>query len=360
MELSTYITILHDQFRRAEDSSANAARLSFSVAGKFVVEARFTDSRILPRFRSAIAHLLCDQTAPPDLTIGIWGGAPAQFLPYSRWGAPYRNHVADNNFVLDCRPEHGRLMALDCSTNAGLLWMRDFNQFPWFEDAQPFMDILHWWLRRKQLFFVHAAAVGTADGAALLVGKAGAGKSTTAISCLAGGLYYGSDDFCLIGRDDDPCVFSVYNSAKLYTLEAFSDFKQSAMERTRVDGDKEILFFHPQFEHQLAAKMPLSAILIPQITDQARTKISPSTHHAAIKALLPSTLECLKGCDVTEFYGIFKVTKTLPVYILELGSDRLQLVSVITQLLRSLANKTQHMPAAEHEKRASLSVACEI
>jgi len=338
MELSNYVSFLYDQFRCAESSSADTARLSFRVADRFVVEAHFTDSGILRRFRSAIAHLLCEQSDQPDLIIGTWGGAPAQFLPYSRWGAPYRNVIADSNIILNCEPEQGRLMALDCSTNVGLLWMRDFNQFPWWEDARPFIDILHWWLRRKQFFFVHAAAVGTTHGAALLVGKGGAGKSTTALGCLVSGLYYSSDDFCLIGRDDVPYVYGIYNSAKLDTLDAFPELRPSLLERTRVEGDKEILFFHPQFENQIAAKMPLSAILIPQITNQAHTRITPSTHHGAIKALVPSTIECLKGCDVNDFYGIFAVTNSLPAYTLELGSNRQQTVTVISQLLQSLAS----------------------
>jgi len=345
MELSKYVSLVYDQFRRAESSSLETATLSFRVADRFVVEVRFTSSRLLPRFRSAIAHLLCEPSDQPDLTICVWGDAPAQFSPYSRWGTPNGNLFTDSNCFLNCESEGGRLMAVNWSNSVGLLWMRDFNQFAWWEDSRPFIDILHWWLRRKRFFFVHAAAVGTASGAALLVGKGGAGKSTTALGCLENGLYYSGDDFCLIGKSDVPYVYGIYSSAKVETIDSLPEFRPSLSKKTRVKGEKEMLFLYPQFESQIAERIPLSAILIPQIANQVHTRVTPSSHHAAVKALLPSTTE-LRGYDVDDFYGVFAVTRGVPAYTLELGSDRQQTVAVISELLQRAAPHKAPLPVA--------------
>jgi hypothetical protein len=236
-------------------------------------------------------------------------------------------------------------MAVDWSNKVGLLWVRDFNQFEWWEDSRPLIDILHWWLRRKGFFFVHAAAVGTDSGAALIVGDGGAGKSTTALGCLANGLYYSGDDFCLIGKADVPCVYGMYSSAKIQTIDSFPEFEPSLHKRMRVEGEKEMLFLYPQFESQIAARMPLSAILIPQITNQAHTRVTPSSHHAAFKAHLPSTT-WLRGYDMHDLYGVFAIAKGVPAYTLELGSDRHQTVAVISELLQRAAPHKAPLPVA--------------
>ena len=48
-------------------------------------------------------------------------------------------------------------------------------------DRAPFRTILTWWAADHRLALVHAAAVATGDGAVVLAGTSGAGKSTTAL-----------------------------------------------------------------------------------------------------------------------------------------------------------------------------------
>ena len=62
---------------------------------------------------------------------------------------------------------------------------------------------------------LHAAAVGTADGGVLIVGRGGVGKSTTALACLAAGMKYVADDYLVVQLDPEPRAFQLYGTAKL-------------------------------------------------------------------------------------------------------------------------------------------------
>src|SRR5437667_6307955 len=79
----------------------------------------------------------------------------------------------------------------------------------------PLRNVLTWWANDRGLAFLHAGAVTDGAGAVVLAGGSGAGKSTTAMACLAAGLGFVGDDACLVRLDPHPVVFSVYGFAKL-------------------------------------------------------------------------------------------------------------------------------------------------
>lgn len=62
---------------------------------------------------------------------------------------------------------------------------------------------------------LHAAAIGTEEGAVLITGKGGIGKSTTALSCLQSGPYYFADNYLIVRLEPEPLVYSLYCTAKL-------------------------------------------------------------------------------------------------------------------------------------------------
>ena len=71
---------------------------------------------------------------------------------------------------------------------------------------------------------VHAAAVGTDEGALLITGRGGVGKSTTALACLEAGMQFLGDDYVVVGLDPEPQVYRLYGSAKL-TSNSSSAFR---------------------------------------------------------------------------------------------------------------------------------------
>ena len=120
----------------------------------------------------------------------------------------------DGALALMDAPTDGQLFAYDRSSRHGYFWVEDAGQLSIYERAAPLQTLFHWALREFGWQVVHAAGVGTEAGGVLLIGATGAGKSTTALSCLAGdGLRLLSDDKCLARLDPTPQAFAAYAPA---------------------------------------------------------------------------------------------------------------------------------------------------
>ncbi len=169
--------------------------------------------------------------------------------------------------------------------------MQSFDKLMWCEDARPLIDILHWWLLSKKIYFIHSAAVGTEYGAALLVGAGGNGKSTTALTCLDAGLLYAGDDFCLVDKHNGtPRVFGTYSSAKLHpwSLDKLPGLSAMVSPLPCInDGDdsKKMLFFDHSYTKQLVRELPIRVVLLPQVGDCATSFLTPVSHKTVLNAL---------------------------------------------------------------------------
>src|SRR4029077_4802081 len=87
------------------------------------------------------------------------------------------------------------------------------------EIAEPIRAILSWFMREHNRQLIHAAAVGNSDGGVLLIGRSGAGKSNTALCCLASDLQYAADDFCAVSVGSEPHVYSLYCTGKTHEVD---------------------------------------------------------------------------------------------------------------------------------------------
>ena len=116
---------------------------------------------------------------------------------------------------------HARMLSLlDLEAKVGIVCMADIRNLPGFEMACPLRSVFNRILKHHKISMVHAAAVGNADGAVLIAGHGGAGKSSTALRCLIGGLNYFGDDVCAISMiEQKPVVFSVYSSGKIHNKD---------------------------------------------------------------------------------------------------------------------------------------------
>jgi hypothetical protein len=81
--------------------------------------------------------------------------------------------------------------------------------------AHPASTAITAWLAQSGAIGLHAGAVGDANGAALLLGRSGAGKSTTVLACAARGMRVLGDDLCVTTTDRLPMVHGLYATAKI-------------------------------------------------------------------------------------------------------------------------------------------------
>lgn len=328
-------------YQRAERASGGATDDWYEIAG-FPIRLRSAGTALAARLTPALAHLTAP-AAEPALTICLWDtvstGVP---MPRPPWGeedflarAEIRGYnTARFRTAYDVRG--GALRLLDQARNLAIFWTHDPATLPTYDRSAPFRMILHWWMQARQRHFVHAGAVGTAEGGVLLAGKRGTGKSTAATASLLAGLLYAGDDYCLVSTESMPCVHSLYSSAKLDldTLRQRAPGLEALISNPAELGrEKALLFLHPHYPAQMAHGFPVRAILLPTLTGGRETRLTPAAPIAALHALAPGTLAQLSGAGAEEFRAISVFVQAVPSYHLELGAEPDQIPRVIARLL---------------------------
>ena len=116
--------------------------------------------------------------------------------------------------------------------------------------------------------------MGTAAGAALIVGAGGSGKSTSALWCIGSGLLYCGDEYALVAPESEPRVYSLYCSGKLepFRLRNFPHLIGRVESQEVPEGEKALLFADRP-EDGATRSLALRAVLVPRITGLRDTTV---------------------------------------------------------------------------------------
>jgi hypothetical protein len=348
-----FFQLVYQGFERAIEAGGGSDR--FYTIGRYTLRLRFAGAGLMPQLAPALAHLEIEPTAHPDLTVCLWDNASTQTqlplligslveLTQMHW----QNYLGPRKEIKAYDGDRIRtnfhigpniLSVLDLHQNLACYWIDDAQNIPYWEKGSPLQTILNWWTTDRQHQYVHAGAVGTPAGGVLLAGKGGSGKSSTALACIGSNLVYASDDYCLVTTDPQPYVYSLYNTAKLKGQADLARFPQLAPlvdNVERIGIEKAMLFLHQHHPDRLARGFPIKAVLIPHVTGKPDTHIRPATAGAALRALAPSTIFQLAGSGQTAFGMMSSLLKQVPCYVLELGTEMVQIPLAIEHLLAQL------------------------
>ena len=318
--------------RRDDVLSIAGVRIRFSFAGDAVRE------RLRPALMSA------NPTADADMTIRVWDGAsaglPIAALPWRPEDVGPRGAVAvatSDTVRTAFTVGSSALSMLDLERGLGLFRARDAEALPWYERAAPFRTLLHWALESRGCRFVHAAAVGTAHGGALLAGRGGSGKSTTAMLCVERGFDYAGDDYVGIRMDDEPHAHTIFTSAKLSASSIdWLPFLRPAIRVAPTGDEKGVAILGELLPHQIASTFPLRAVIVPQVVG-GTSRLRRISGGAALRALAPTTLFQLPGSGEVAFAHLAEVVRRLPAWSLELGDDRAEIPNLVARAIEESA-----------------------
>ncbi len=312
---------------RAESARDFADEDHLDIAGH-AVRIRYADPDLADALGRATRHLKhADPSAGAPvagaLTIDCRTGPHSAFRVPTTWPATGTMHVDDGSIVLTWDAPHGPLFVYD--RTRGHAWARftSLAELSIWEQATPLRRILHWWAADHGLQLVHAAAVGHASGGLLLVGRSGSGKSTTALACLDAGLGFAGDDYCLLAPGDPPRVYGLYLSGKADDRAATllpglrEAFAQSPL---RIDG-KSVVFADQIRPDAICTGFPLRGIVVPRLTGESRSHLSPLRPADALRSLAPSTLLQMPGNRADGLERLAAIVRHLPAWELALGSD---------------------------------------
>jgi hypothetical protein len=331
-----------DAFMRGFEAACEAACViehSAQLAGQEILF-RFAGKALEERLWPALAHLATESPGKPHLTVCSWDTASTEVEMPAEVGsvlthlerAASTSEPRDGIFAAFVMPG---LNLLDTNTSLAGFWVRDAGRLQYWEWAGPFRNVFHWWFAPRGIQLVHAAAVGLGDAGALIVGKSGSGKSTTAIGALLGGLSYTGDDRCLVTLEGVPRAHAVYATAKLQNenLDRFVSLRPLLMNPARDDDEKAVLLVSQHFPAQLVASLAIRAIVVPEVTGGTRTTFTPITPGAALRGLAPSTLLNLPAAGAPPLKFMGELVRRVPAWSMKLGSDPAEVTAALAAFL---------------------------
>ena len=350
------------------ETALQAALAAEDAAGRLVVHLTVADIRIdlvfagpalLTEFLPALQHLVTDASEPASTVFHVWEGQST--------GVPMppppcrKEHFTDRGDLWGFTSPRYRAAFhwIECSVNCfdrergiGVFWVQQRETLPYWTKASPFRSLLHWALERTGAQLMHAAAVGTGEGAVLITGRGGVGKSSTALAGLEDGLLYAADDYLAVRLDPEPCVYSLYSTAKL-NAEDVARFPRLAPLVGSPPGpdEKAVLRLFPDLQSQIMPRMKLRAVMTPRVAQQTESELRPVDAGRLRRAAAFTTLSQLPYAGQHTQQFVEEMVDRLPGFEIVLGSDRKHIVSVIRQTLARPDHELAAL-AAQGESRA--------
>lgn len=121
---------------------------------------------------------------------------------------------SDDRFESFALKEEKGIAVADQHARRAIVWLPSLNKVDPREQGAPFRWLAEGIAGAAGQGILHCAAIGRSGRAALVVGHAGAGKSTLALTALGAGWSYFGDDYVLVSADPEPRCFRIYRSAK--------------------------------------------------------------------------------------------------------------------------------------------------
>ncbi len=325
-EISDFSRKLRTLTDRAFAESPGAKVQDLLIAGSFLLRIRFLSASLHQALLPAFSQILSpDDSAgrTADFTIDCWESSSVD-LELPPW--PFGEGDVQGGVVLPFDGVHGAYFShesgamsyLDASSGRGFFWLRHSGDLQGYEKAAPLLQIIHWTLGMRDVHVTHAAAVATETGAALLVGKGGSGKSTSAALCMEAGMHHLCDDYCLLSNKGTASVHPLYGTAKLHPRSLRLAPLRSWSERSAWSSDEKSVVLLPSASFPPA---PLRVILLPSVTGSGHASLRRASQGEALRALAPSSLFQLKGGAAASFALFSHLARTLPSYHLDLGSN---------------------------------------
>lgn len=308
---------------------------TYIIADKIIC-LKFYSVALAERISKALSHVQEDIKITPDLTVCLWDSVSTDTHILPLWGNnidgyTYKQEANAKIKNLDrflglYLPGEETLNLYDEKDNIAYFWTYDANYLPPHICASPLRSIFNWFFSKNGIHLIHGAVVGMNGKSILITGKGGAGKSTTALSCLLSGMEYLGDDYVIIKYNDIITTHSVFNSVKVFphSLEdIFPELREKVWNKidNKISDPKAVVFLSDLFPNQIIKTAPLCAIMVPIIKDIKETRIIPASKLQTILAMIPTTLFQLSLTDYNKIVEIKDIIERTPCYFLELGSN---------------------------------------
>lgn len=331
---------------KAEGGFGGVTTRQFDLAG-ISIGLRFCGPALEDHVLPAISHLQTEPNAEADYTITLWDCGQLDLAypsaPVSKADFTPRGEITPlcQGAITAAFDSGGQAISLfDAGSRQGWYVVGCTRDIPRFERAEPMRGLLSWILRLHRRQFIHAGAVGHADGGVLLLGRSGMGKSNSCLSTLQSSLLYAADDFCAVSTDPQPMAHSIYCTGKTRhsDWDRHPFFADLAPDLDPDGLEKVIYFLDRAVPERLTSGFPIRALLVVrQGFDE--TRIVPSGAELAMTEIAPDTARLLPAAGPEVLREVSRLVRAAPTYTLQLGPDPASVAPAIEQFLQEVRVK---------------------
>jgi len=231
------------------------------------------------------------------------------------------------------------ICAIDHFNKIGIVIAQDAKRIPVFTTASPFKEIFNWIMLKNQCSLIHAAAVGNEDGAVLLTGKSGAGKSMAAVRCLFHGFDFYGDDIIGVANKNKPTVHAIFASAKIFQKDIadITGLEKYSKWSNLKSKDKEVFFLSEDFKEQLPLQAPIKAILH-LVQSDGKAAISPASIANVLNVVGSTSCAIFPYSHQSHTIQLISLFKNVACFNFELGNQVDDIAPLLENFLTSMAH----------------------
>ena len=293
------------------------------------------DAELRRRWQAAFASL-GEGTGKPDLTLSLDVSsvipAPPGGDPQFRQGNLLHYYINDTTTIAHF-PRYGQLqLHLGQGASNGVVVGAALENYGVLEDLVAISLSPH--LRRRGRFLLHAFAAAYDERAVLLVGGAGAGKTTTGMALLQAGWRLLSNDSPIV--DENGLILSYPGLLAAYpdTMRRFSQTQTLVGEQAT--GRKMVVAAGDVWPGVWTARATPGAIFFPQIEPGSEHRLQLVSAPETLRRLLPHAVEQWDQEMIPAHLAVLKrLAEMAPGYVLHLGENTTVIPHLLAEQLAS-------------------------
>ncbi len=310
---------------------------------RHAVTLRFANDTLRRHVLPAMRHLVAVGSDRPELEIRLWDFASTGVRlpppPWSETGFAERGNgriYATDRFTMSFERVTGIFSLVDAQRGRAVFWTLDAGGLPGWTAAAPLHWLLQGWLRFHGQHVVHAGGVSLPAGGVLILGRSGAGKSTTTLAAVEAGWRYAGDDFVVV-EAEPATVSSLYCAAKVggRGVERFPWLGPAIANPASLEFEKALVFVDECFPDRPVSAYPLRAIVLPRLSGGTGSRLVPAKPFEVVALAGPdSAFRNLTGDARGTLSTLRALATSMPTYHLELGSDLAGVVGALEKAVR--------------------------
>lgn len=337
--------LLRHGFERAMNARGDAVRTTFPVFAGRSARLRIVGKRLAGVVNQPFAHLSRRKESPESLalTVDLWDEEETRVgcngaIAFDDLSLPAAiDHSFDGLWVSHRKAQVWIAFGRGRSHIVG--WVRDERRLTPYQRARPLHSELLLWHSDREVCTAHAGFVAMGGrGGVLLAGPGGAGKSSTALTCLQAGFTYLADDWVGIQhRGGDHYLghsFICSTAVAPHDLEKYPALVPHVVSGPIPGEGKLLIHLAEVWPERMGTCASIRAVVLPRVRVDSNTRLSPAPKSEALVRIASSSLPLHPDARIDwALAQLGKLVDAVPTYWLELGRDPDDIPVLLERLL---------------------------